>query len=118
MVRSIDRRTFLRASGVALALPLLETMQPSLLRAATGEAPRRMVNICNTLGIYPEAWLPKQTGAAYETTEYLRIIDRHREHYSLFSNFSHEDQTGRQPWPAAAAFSTASRPRPRRSAGG
>lgn len=109
MVRSIDRRTFLRASGVALALPLLETMQPSLLHAATGEAPRRMVNICNTLGIYPEAWLPKQTGAAYETTEYLRIIDRHREHYSLFSNFSHEDQTGRQPHNSEVTFLTAAR---------
>ena len=71
MHKPIDRRTFLRASGVALAVPLLETMQPSLLHAATAGAPRRMVNICNTLGIYPEAWLPKQTGAGYETTEYL-----------------------------------------------
>lgn len=35
MTRRLDRRTFLRASGVALALPLLESMAPRLARAAT-----------------------------------------------------------------------------------
>ncbi len=106
---SLDRRTFLRASGVALALPLLESMQPSLVRAASEAAPRRMVNICNTLGIYTDAWLPQGTGTGYETTEYLSIIDRHREHYSLFSNYSHEEQTGRQPHNSEVTFLTAAR---------
>ena len=35
MTRPIDRRTFLRASGVALGLPLLESMHPALARAAS-----------------------------------------------------------------------------------
>ncbi|GIT66637.1 MAG: hypothetical protein Ct9H300mP25_01090 [Acidobacteriota bacterium] len=33
MVLPVDRRMFLRASGVALALPLLESMHPALARA-------------------------------------------------------------------------------------
>ena len=37
--RPLDRRTFLRASGVAMALPLLESMSPALARAAAGTAP-------------------------------------------------------------------------------
>ncbi len=35
MTIPVDRRTFLRVSGVALALLLLESMQPALARAAT-----------------------------------------------------------------------------------
>ena len=59
MINPINRRTFLRASGVAMALPLLESMSPALARA-TSTAPRRMVNICNTLGLYSESWFPKR----------------------------------------------------------
>ena len=95
MFTPIDRRTFLRASGVALALPLLETMHPALARAAA-TAPRRMLNICNTLGLYPQSWSPTTAGPDYETTEYLALLDKHRQRYTLFSGLSHEEQTGRQ----------------------
>ena len=94
MFTPIDRRTFLRASGVALALPLLETMHPVLARAAA--APRRMLNICNTLGLYSQSWSPTTAGPDYETTEYLALLDKHRQRYTLFSGLSHEEQTGRQ----------------------
>ncbi len=104
----LDRRTFLRASGVALALPMLESMSPGLARAAATE-PRRMVNICNTLGLYKEAWFPKAAGAGYETTEYLSLLERHRQNFTLFSGFSHEEQTGRQPHNSEVTFLTAAR---------
>ncbi len=94
MNRPLDRRTFLKGSGVLLALPLLETMRSA--RAGIGIAPRRMVNICNTLGLYTPSWLPEQTGANYETTEYLELLEEHRQHYTVFSGLSHEEQTGRQ----------------------
>ena len=77
LTRSLDRRTFLRASGVALALPMLESMTPTVAHAAA-TGPRRMVNICNTLGLYREAWFPKTAGAGYETTEYLSLLEKHR----------------------------------------
>ncbi len=94
MTRTLNRRTFLRAAGVALALPLLETMQPALGR--TQPPPRRMVNICNSLGLYSPAWFPATAGTDYEASEYLARIDEHRQHYTLFSGLSHEEQTGRQ----------------------
>ena len=107
--RPVDRRTFLRASGVAVGLPLLESMAPALTRAAAVEAPRRLVTICSTLGLYSSAWFPETVGAGYEATEYLRLIDEHRSRYTLFSGFSHEEQSGRQPHNSEITWLTAAR---------
>lgn len=94
--RLIDRRTFLAASGVAMALPLLESMP--LARAATlaQSPPQRLVNICNTLGLYSDAWFPRAAGADYEPGEYLALLDKLRHRYTLFSGLAHSRQNGRQ----------------------
>ena len=39
--RTIHRRTLLRGCGAALALPLLEVMQPAARGAQVGSAPKR-----------------------------------------------------------------------------
>ena len=109
LTRPLDRRTFLRASGVALGLPLLESMAPAPVRAAAADGPRRLVTICSTLGLYSSSWFPKTAGAGYEATEYLRLIDGHRSRYTLFSGFSHEEQTGRQPHNSEITWLTAAR---------
>ncbi len=108
MHRKIDRRTFLRASGVAMALPLLESMNPALARAAV-DSPKRMVNICTTLGLYADSWFPKTLGAGYKATEYLKLIDRHRDKYTVFSGYSHRDQSGRQPHNSEITWLTSAR---------
>ena len=104
----VNRRTFLRASGVALALPLLESMHPALTRAAAA-SPKRMVNICSTLGLYSGSWFPTTAGAGYEATEYLSLIDGHRDRYTLFSGFAHQEQSGRQPHNSEITWLTAAR---------
>ncbi len=93
MFRPLDRRTFLKAAGVSLALPLLETMNRPLAKAAT-DVPMRMVIVCNTLGLHKQALFPKTPGADYESTEYLEVLKDHRQDYTLFSGLSHEDQLG------------------------
>ncbi len=108
LVRPLDRRTFLRASGVALALPLLESMAPALARAAA-VAPKRLVTVCSTLGLYSSSWFPRTAGADYEATEYLTLLDQHRSRYTLFSGFSHEEQSGRQPHNSEITWLTAAR---------
>ena len=108
MINPINRRTFLRASGVAMALPLLESMSPAFARAAA-TPPRRMVNVCNTLGLYSESWFPKAAGTGYEATEYLSLIDQHRSQYTLFSGYAHEEQSGRQPHNSEITWLTAAR---------
>jgi len=55
--KHIPRRTFLRGSGVTLALPLLESMIPALARAATAPASRtRFVALFSPHGWAPTYW--------------------------------------------------------------
>ena len=88
----IDRRKFLKASGVGLALPLLESMSPACAKDAV--APKRAVFLCTTLGLHAPALFPKQTGADYELTDYLGLLKEHRKDFTLFSGLSHPGQGG------------------------
>ena len=95
-MRKVDRRSFLKGalktSGVAMSLPLLETLSWGDVR----QAPARMVNVCATLGLYADSWFPKSEGEGYEAGEYLSLIDQHRQHYTLISGLAHANQSGRQ----------------------
>ena len=91
ITQAINRRRFLCASGVMLALPLFESMT-----FAKAQSPARMVNICATLGLYADSWFPTTTGIEYEPSEYLKHIDSLRDRYTLFSGLGHKNQTGRQ----------------------
>lgn len=91
----MPRRTFLKAGGVALALPLLDVMAPARAGASAAR-PARLVNVCATLGLYADAWFPNETGADYEASEYLALLDAHRHRYTLFSGLAHANQSGRQ----------------------
>lgn len=90
MNSNINRRKFLRATGVTLALPWLESFAP----ARAGTPPKRAVFICTALGLHSPYLYPKTTGAGYETTEYLSLLKEHRADYTLFSGLSHPDQGG------------------------
>ncbi len=103
----ITRRTLLRSSGVALALPFMESMSPAL--AAGTAPPKRMVFICTALGLHPPNLWPKTPGQAYEETPYLKLLSDHRDDFTLFSGLQHEDQTGRQPHDSEITFLTAAR---------
>jgi hypothetical protein len=60
--KHIARRTFLRGAGVALALPLLDSMFPALVPAAKAQARSkipRFVGVFNPHGWAPEYWAMK-----------------------------------------------------------
>lgn len=65
----LGRRTFIRgAAGTALALPLLEVMQPAAAKAAVGEVPKKYV-VCSgggALGIDRDYFVPDATGRGYD----------------------------------------------------
>ena len=104
----LNRRTLLQASGVSLALPLLESMRP-LQGAATDAPPKRMVFVCTTLGLHPPLLWPQTPGADYESTPYLELLKDHQQDFTLFSGLSHEDQTGRQPHDSEMTWLTSAR---------
>ena len=104
----ISRRTVLKASGIAIALPLLESMNP-VLGSEREAPPKRMVVICNTLGLHPQSLFPKTPGRNYEGTQYLDLLQEHREDFTLFSGLSHPDQNGKQPHDTEMTWLSAAR---------
>jgi hypothetical protein len=91
---TLDRRAFLRAAGVGLALPMLEGLQPfsqfSKLSASTGKpANQRLVCIGNPYGMVPERFFPTAAGKKYSASPLLKSLARHREDFTIFSNFDH-----------------------------
>jgi hypothetical protein len=88
---SYPRRRFLRAAGVTIALPILDSLLP---RGRAGEQvapPRRMVCICTPLGLHPANFFPEQTGADYQLTPYLKPLKELRPDFTVISGLSHPD---------------------------
>lgn len=108
MHKRLHRRAALKAAGVSVALPLLESMQ--LAKGADVAAPpKRSVFVCTALGLHPRSFWPKTVGEDYELTPYLELLKQHRRDFTLFSGLQHEDQTGRQPHDSEMTFLTAAR---------
>lgn len=92
---ALSRRTFLRGTGVAMALPWLDAMRPVRLRAAAADTePRRFVAINIPLGFIPEKFFPEQTGSGYTLTSYLQPGEALREKFTVFSGTSHPGVDG------------------------
>jgi len=92
----LNRRTFLRAAGVSLALPMLDAMRPAFAANAKSgnESPRRMLAICTNLGILGEHFYPQQDGRDYELTPYLKVLNDFRDQFTVISGTSHPEVTG------------------------
>jgi hypothetical protein len=91
MLKRVSRRTFLRGTGVALALPYLEAMMPSSVAAAsaTPSVPRRMVCIGYPLSLHTPYLFPTEAGRKYQLTPYLEVLKDLRNEFTVFSGLSH-----------------------------
>jgi hypothetical protein len=85
-MKSPHRRQFLKAAGVTLALPFLESLQPAWARLAP--PPRRFVGMMTNQGILPEFFFPKEAGKEYTPTPYLEILKDHLKDMTIFSGVS------------------------------
>jgi len=96
--KRLDRRKFLRGAGVALALPMLSAMSPASLRGAgvtdKRTQPRRMLAICNNLGLLPDGFFPASAGHDYALSPYLQGLAEHRNDFTAFSGVSHPGVNG------------------------
>lgn len=88
VLKKLTRRTFLRAAGVSLALPLLDAFAPAQGRAAI---PRRMVCICTPLGLHPANFFPTQAGRDYTLTPYLEPFREMRNDFTVISGLAHPE---------------------------
>ena len=85
-----SRRNFLRATGVSLCLPVLESFGVTKSLAA----PKRMIAICQDLGFIPRLFFPQAKGRDYNLSPYLEVIGAHREKFTVFSGLSHPGVDG------------------------
>ena len=92
----LNRRTFLRASGVAIGLPFLDVMIPARAADAKKAAarPPRMVLIGQPLGMYGPNFFPEKPGKDYEPSRYLKLLQNHRDRFTVFSGMSHRYAAG------------------------
>ena len=98
----LSRRRFLQGVGVAMSLPFLDAMHPRTARAASNSVtpnarPRRMLGICNNLGLRPDLFFPTATGRDYEASPYLRLLETHRNDFTVISGVSHPNVDGGHP---------------------
>lgn len=84
----LARRTVLRGSGVAMALPWLSAMQAS---AGVGPGPtaRRFVSVSIGLGMLGENLFPEQSGPDYTPSRYLERLDDLKDQFTVVSGCSH-----------------------------
>jgi hypothetical protein len=98
--RAISRRHFLRGAGVAISLPLLESMLPaftSVSKQKGRQKPKRILAICNNLGLLSEHFFPQQQGGNYVPSHYLSRLGAHRDDFTVFSGVSHPGVDGGHP---------------------
>ena len=71
----ISRRTFLRgAGGVAVGLPLLESLSGTAIARPDGGGPRRIISFYHPQGMIMNAWRPSTTGAGFDLPEILEPL--------------------------------------------
>ena len=106
--RSLQRRTFLRGMGTAVALPLLDAMVPSLTALAQTPARPRMrfgaVFIPN--GAIMEQWTPAGEGLGLQLTSTLASLDPYRNSAVVVTNLTRAATQGGDHAVSAAGWLT------------
>src|SRR6186713_1723539 len=118
--RHIPRRTFLKGTGVTLALPLLEAMVPAstaLAQTVAGQTKSRFVGVFFPHGMGPGHWEPQVEGALPDKMPYILeslepVKDQMVVLTGLWSKSAEppEGTTGSDHW-VAAAFLTGIKPK-------
>ncbi len=86
--KALPRRTFLRAMGTAVALPMLDAMVPALA-AQTPPPIRRLGFVYIANGVIQDRWTPSATGASFELTPILQPFAKVRDQITVLSGLSH-----------------------------
>ncbi|MBT8147332.1 MAG: DUF1552 domain-containing protein [Gammaproteobacteria bacterium] len=83
--KAISRRTMLRGTGAALALPMLDAMTPALAQGPASKPAHRFQTFYVPNGMAMEYWSPTTTGQDFELTPILQPLASYREKMLLLS---------------------------------
>ena len=87
------RRLFLKAAGISVAIPALESVRAGGSEKSS-DPPKRMVCIGNEFGMYPESFWPAKTGRNYKLSPLLQPLAEHQNAFTLFSHLDHGQKGG------------------------
>jgi hypothetical protein len=90
----LSRRHFLRGAGAAMALPLLDAMTPQRAGADAASKPRRSVFVYIPNGVNGMAWQVAKPGRDYVLSPSLEPLQKHRDHFTIFSGLHHPNGLG------------------------
>lgn len=85
--KHLSRRALLRGAGVALGLPLLESMVPAGIRtaAAAGGPRARLACVYIPHGCIMSRWVPAATGSGFELQPILKPLEAYRDRLNVVS---------------------------------
>jgi hypothetical protein len=89
--KAIARRTFLKGlAGTAVALPLLDSMIPAMVKASESKAPVRLgfSYVPNGIINLKGEWKPVKTGAGFEFTSTMKALEPYRDHLLVLSGLT------------------------------
>lgn len=89
----LTRRTFLKAAGVCLPLPWLETVAAASEKNA-GSPPGRAVFFMVPSGVNMWRWHPKEFGPNYQLSSTLATLSPFRKELTIFSGLEHAKGAG------------------------
>jgi hypothetical protein len=85
----LSRRTLLRGTGAAMALPFLEAMMPGARAADRASRPKRLQVFYSPNGMTMPGFQPAETGAGFALPPTLEPLAPHRENFSVISGLGH-----------------------------
>ncbi|MBM3738531.1 MAG: DUF1552 domain-containing protein [Acidobacteria bacterium] len=91
MTRNLSRRTLLRGSGCALALPWLEAMAADPARA---KGPVRMAALYMPNGVHPEMWTPEGQGREFTLSPTLAPLAPLKDRLLVLTNLWNAGSVG------------------------
>ena len=86
--KHLQRRSFLKGTGVMLALPFLDAMVPAFAAKSAASSPTRMGFVYVPNGIIDTGWLPKGEGASFEFNNTMKALEPYREQLLVLSNLA------------------------------
>ncbi len=88
--KALDRRTFLRGAGTALALPLLDAMVPAMAstRLAGAKPALRLGFVYVPNGIIQQKWLPSTEGTGFDFASTMKPLETFRDRLNVLSNLA------------------------------
>jgi hypothetical protein len=92
--KRLSRRTLLRGAGMALALPWLESIGATPVKAQTSGAPTRFVGLFFPNGYNKNTWVPSATGTDYALSSVLAPLENVKQKLLVLSGMFSADGTG------------------------